>query len=194
MKPRPIVISFLEKLSKVIPKWKIVPAMDIVENGIKDPHHRQRVRDNPLCYKGKPRLLTGKELLAASNDIENNMDEVNLGFELKYEYLSLYLFIYLFGKISMPFLVVHGGDDIVTDASVSQLLYDRASSSDKTFKLYPGMWHAITYGEPIENINIVFSDIISWLNERSLVGDEILSEIEQKTSCDVQTNPPLKSD
>lgn len=94
----------------------------------------------------------------------------------------------------MPFLVVHGGDDIVTDASVSQLLYDRASSSDKTFKLYPGMWHAITYGEPIENINIVFSDIISWLNERSLVGDEILSEIEQKTSCDVQTNPPLKSD
>lgn len=164
MKPHPMVISFLEKLSKVIPKWKIIPIKDILEIGIKDPQHRQKVRDNPLCYKGKPRLLTGKELITVSIDIEKNLD-----------------------KVSMPFLVVHGGDDVVTDPSISQLLYDKASSSDKTFKLYPNMWHALTSGEPIENINTVFNDIISWLDERSPVGDAILSEMEQKASCDIQT-------
>lgn len=54
----------------------------------------------------------------------------------------------------------------MTDPSVSKLLYETASSSDKTFKLYSGMWHALTYGEFPENIDIVFSDIIRWLNEK----------------------------
>ncbi|XP_078444730.1 uncharacterized protein LOC144713877 [Wolffia australiana] len=98
---------------------------------------------NPYCYKGKPRLKTVYELLRASVDLERNLSQV-----------------------SLPFLVLHGSDDIVTDPSVSGILYESATSADKTFKLYAGMWHALTSGEPPESIDLVFSDIISWLNNR----------------------------
>jgi len=55
----------------------------------------------------------------------------------------------------------------VTDKSISKMLYEVASSSDKTFKLYPKMWHALLYGETNENSEIVFGDIINWLEDRA---------------------------
>lgn len=87
-------------------------------------------------------------------------------------------------EVSLPFLLVHGGDDKVTDPSVSKLLYESASSTDKTFKLYPGMWHSLTYGELPENIEIVFSDVVNWLDDRIAVGNSRL-EIEQKHGNDI---------
>lgn len=69
-------------------------------------------------------------------------------------------------QVTLPFLVLHGGDDIVTDPSVSKLLFEEASGRDKTFKLYPGMWHALTAELP-DDVELVYSDIISWLDERS---------------------------
>lgn len=66
--------------------------------------------------------------------------------------------------------MLHGEADTVTDPEVSRALYERASTTDKTIKLYPGMWHGLTAGEPDDNIEIVFSDIISWLDKHS--GDE----------------------
>lgn len=83
----------------------------------------------------------------------------------------------------MPFLVLHGGEDRVTDKAVSQLLYEVAASKDKTFKLYPGMWHGLLYGEPPSNIDIVFADIIGWLNERTAIGSSRI-EREQKSAED----------
>lgn len=84
----------------------------------------------------------------------------------------------------MPFLIVHGGADKVTDPSVSELLYKSAASKDKTLKLYPGMWHALTSGESPENIHAVFKDIIAWLNLRT----EGQSEMEQKAIHDHHGN------
>lgn len=71
----------------------------------------------------------------------------------------------------------------MTDKAVSQLLYEVAPSTDKTFKLYPGMWHGLLYGEPPSNIDIVFADIIGWLDERTTLGNSRL-EREQKNAED----------
>mmetsp|Transcript_26435 Transcript_26435/g.47972 ORF Transcript_26435/g.47972 Transcript_26435/m.47972 type:complete len:82 (-) Transcript_26435:190-435(-) len=65
-----------------------------------------------------------------------------------------------------PFLVQHGLADRVTDPMLSQALFDEASSKDKTIKLYEGMWHALTSGEPDENIDIVCSDSVEWILAR----------------------------
>ncbi|KAF8395054.1 hypothetical protein HHK36_018993 [Tetracentron sinense] len=169
LKPHPLVISILNKLCKIIPTWKIIPAQDLIDIAIKEPERREEVRSNPYCYKGRPRLKTGNELLFVSLDVEQNLHQV-----------------------SLPFIIVHGGDDKVTDPSVSKLLYESAStsSSDKTFKLYPSMWHALTSGEPLENINIVFADIIDWLEERAAIGNSRL-ENEQKAELDTQSQPFL---
>ncbi|KAL6592822.1 hypothetical protein ACP70R_049274 [Stipagrostis hirtigluma subsp. patula] len=147
MRPSPMVISILGTLSNVIPTWRIIPSGDIIERAIKCEEWREEVRNNPYCYKGRPRLKTGHELFMASLDIESNLD-----------------------KVTLPFIIVHGGDDAVTDPSVSEALYTEAKSKDKTFKLYPGMCHALTSGEPKENIDMVFSDIIKWLDERTSVS------------------------
>uniref|UniRef100_A0A0D9XYB4 Serine aminopeptidase S33 domain-containing protein n=1 Tax=Leersia perrieri TaxID=77586 RepID=A0A0D9XYB4_9ORYZ len=147
MKPRPIVITILSKLSNVIPTWKIIPSGDVIDRAIKSEEWREEVRNNPYCYKGRPRLKTGYELFMASLDIESTLD-----------------------KVTLPFIIVHGGDDAITDPSVSEELYTLAQSKDKTLKLYPGMCHALTSGEPASNIDIVFSDIIKWLDERVSVS------------------------
>ncbi|XP_062092737.1 caffeoylshikimate esterase-like [Humulus lupulus] len=161
MKPPPLVINILSKLSNIIPTWKIIPTNDIIDLAFKVPEVRQAVRANPYCYKGRPRLKTGYELLRVSTALEQKLNE-----------------------ISLPFLVLHGEDDRVTDKSVSKLLYETASSKDKTFKLYPKMWHGLLYGEPPENIDIVFSDIIGWLQQRTAFGNSRL-ENELKAQNDI---------
>jgi acylglycerol lipase len=98
----------------------------------------------------------------------------------------------MYMQVSLPFLIVHGGDDKVTDPSVSDLLYRSAVSQDKKLNLYPGMWHALTSGETPENIHTVFQDIISWLDQRSSTGSSVAvaadmsSEMEQKAKHDEQ--------
>ncbi|GJN28537.1 hypothetical protein PR202_gb16676 [Eleusine coracana subsp. coracana] len=147
MKPHPLVISILSKLSNVIPTWRIIPSEDIIDKAIKSEEWREEIRNNHYCYKGKPRLKTGHELFMASMDIESNLN-----------------------KVALLFIIVHGGDDAVTDPSVSEALYTLAESKDKTLKLYDGMSHALTSGEPKENIDMVFADIIKWLDERASVS------------------------
>lgn len=91
-------------------------------------------------------------------------------------------------QVRLPFLVTHGEEDIVTDPLVSKLLYEKASSTDKTLKLYPGMWHSLTYGELPENIDVVFSDIIGWLDQRVSMGNSRLEKL-QKNANDTLQSP-----
>lgn len=37
-----------------------------------------QIRENPYCYKGRPRLKTAHELLRVSTDLENNLDKVRI--------------------------------------------------------------------------------------------------------------------
>ncbi|KAJ4873971.1 alpha/beta-Hydrolases superfamily protein [Raphanus sativus] len=50
---------------------------------------------------------------------------------------------------------------------ITKALYEKASSRDKTLKLYPGMWHALTSAEPDYNVDLVFADIITWLDHQT---------------------------
>ncbi|GJW96232.1 caffeoylshikimate esterase-like protein [Tanacetum coccineum] len=160
MKPSPLMFNVLVQLIRFIPTWKIVPGQDLLEIAFRDPKIRQEIRDNPLCYKGRVRLQTAMELFKVTVDLEKRLKEVTL-----------------------PFFIAHGEDDKVTDPLTSKLLYDSAASTDKTFKLYPGMWHALTYGEFAENTDTVFADINSWINERIVKGNS-RHEREQKNKHD----------
>ncbi|XP_074589271.1 caffeoylshikimate esterase-like [Curcuma longa] len=160
MKPSPMVIKILTLLTRVIPTWRVIPTEDIIDKAVKNPEWREEIRNNPYCYKGKVRLQTGHELLRASLDTEVNLHQV-----------------------SLPFLVVHGDADTVTDPRLSQCLYESASSEDKTLKLYPGMWHALTSGESQEHIDLVFSDIVSWMDRRTELASSRM-EIELKGGHD----------
>lgn len=141
IRPSPVVIKILTALARVIPTWKLTPTPDIIDIAFRDPQVRNEVRSNPYTYKGRPRLQTSYQLYTVSTDLEKRLEEV-----------------------ALPFIVLHGEEDKVTDPSVSKILYESARSSDKTFKLYPGMWHSLSYGELPENLDTVFSDIALWLD------------------------------
>ncbi|XP_057535921.1 caffeoylshikimate esterase-like isoform X2 [Amaranthus tricolor] len=151
VKPHPVVINLLTRVEEIIPKWKIVPSKDVIDAAFKDPIKREEIRSNKLIYQEKPRLKTALEMLRTSISLEDSLSEVTL-----------------------PFFVLHGEADIVTDPEVSRALYEQASSVDKTIKLYPGMWHALTSGEPDDNVELVFSDIVAWLDKRSNLDNNTL--------------------
>ncbi|KAF5733800.1 caffeoylshikimate esterase-like [Tripterygium wilfordii] len=129
VKPGPVMQNILIKLCRIIPTWEIIATKDVVNLAFKVHSIREEIRANPYCYKWRPRLKTGYELLKISIELERNLD-----------------------KISAPFIVLHGEDDRLTDKAVSKQLFDVSASTDKSFKLYPEMWHGLLYGEPLENI------------------------------------------
>ncbi|KFK34769.1 hypothetical protein AALP_AA5G191300 [Arabis alpina] len=144
MKPSRMVIPLMNMVTNYIPSWKsFLSRPDIINLAFKLPQKRQEIRDNPNCYDGRPRIKTMSELYRVSIDLENRLHEV-----------------------TMPFIVLHGEDDKVTDKEASKLLYEVTSSNDKTLKLYPEMWHSLLFGEPLENSEIVFNDIVQWMETR----------------------------
>ncbi|XP_071928951.1 caffeoylshikimate esterase isoform X2 [Coffea arabica] len=130
-------------LSRVMPTAKLVPLKDLAELAFRELKKRKMADYNVICYSDQTRLKTAVELLKATRYIESQVD-----------------------KVASPMLILHGAADKVTDPQVSKFLYERASSKDKTLKLYEGAYHSILEGEPDDRILEVLSDIISWLDSR----------------------------
>ena len=68
-----------------------------------------------------------------------------------------------FPLFTLPLLIIHGTKDTVTRPEGSQEFYDRASSADKTLKLYEGYFH-----DPLNDIGkeAVMADIRAWIEQR----------------------------
>ncbi|XP_077236209.1 uncharacterized protein LOC143877834 isoform X2 [Tasmannia lanceolata] len=104
----------------------------------RDPEALVTKYSDPLVYTGSIRIRTGSEILRISSYLQQNL-----------------------GKITIPFLVLHGTADTVTDSEASQKLYEEASSTDKSIKLYEGFLHDLLFEPEREAIT---KDIIDWLN------------------------------
>ncbi|XP_030499966.2 caffeoylshikimate esterase [Cannabis sativa] len=144
MKPPLPILKILTLMSRVMPKAKLIPAKDLAELAFRDERKREMAVYNVICYSDRTRLRTAVELLDATSEIERRLEEV-----------------------SSPLLILHGAKDRVTDPQVSQFLYEKASSKDKTLKLYEEGYHCILEGEPDERILTVLKDITTWLDFRS---------------------------
>ncbi|MEI6620632.1 MAG: lysophospholipase [Actinomycetes bacterium] len=63
--------------------------------------------------------------------------------------------------LTLPILVMHGSDDVLSPADGGRMIEATVGSSDKTLKIYDGLWHEI-YNEPERDV--VIADLITWLN------------------------------
>ena len=106
----------------------------------RDPEALVAKYSDPLVYTGSLRVRTGYEILRITSYLQQNMN-----------------------RLRVPFLVLHGTDDTVTDPKASQKLYDEAASTDKTIKLFEGLLHDLLFEPEREAI---MDDIIQWLNCR----------------------------
>ncbi|XP_010559228.1 PREDICTED: caffeoylshikimate esterase-like [Tarenaya hassleriana] len=144
VKPPPLLLKALILMSTLFPKAKLFPKQDLDDLFFRDPMKRKTSGYNVISYDDRTRLRTAVELLNATRDIEMQADQV-----------------------SLPLLILHGAADKVTSPSASKFLYEKATSKDKTLKLYDGGFHCIMEGEYDDRIFAVISDIIDWLDAHS---------------------------
>lgn len=64
-------------------------------------------------------------------------------------------------EISLPILVIHGGNDMLCTPGGSEQLFSAFRSEDKTLKIYPSYFHEI-HNEP--GHTTVIEDILEWLD------------------------------
>ncbi|KAK4767079.1 hypothetical protein SAY86_014829 [Trapa natans] len=95
---------------------------------------------DPLVYTGSIRVRTGYEILRIATFLQQNA-----------------------ARLRVPFLVLHGTADTVTDPEGSLKLYEKASSADKTIRLLEGYLHDLLFEPEKEAIT---AEIIQWLNTR----------------------------
>ena len=105
-----------------------------------DPAIGEAFGNDPLNYHGKTRMRTAVEMTNAGADALKRASTLRL-----------------------PYLAMHGADDTLTSPHSTELFYERASSTDKTLKLWPDMKHEI-FNEVDGQTVIDF--MLTWLGER----------------------------
>jgi alpha-beta hydrolase superfamily lysophospholipase len=93
-----------------------------------------------VVYQGAGPARTAAQLLGAIEATQQHMEEV-----------------------TVPLLVLHGTRDLLTNPDGSRDLARRARATDKTLKLYEGLYHDLLH-EP-ERARVM-ADIVGWLAER----------------------------
>jgi alpha-beta hydrolase superfamily lysophospholipase len=140
-----LVEKFFFLLSDWFPRLPITPVPDLSRLCYRDAaFHAQEMKKNRLAFPLKPRLGTAKSLLTAQAWISENAH-----------------------KVSIPFLIVHGDNDLVTSSHMSLRFRDLAGSKDKDVEIVKGGYHILTgFGMEVEVSDFVFDRIINWINNR----------------------------
>jgi alpha-beta hydrolase superfamily lysophospholipase len=134
----PLQKVMLNTLSKVLPK---LPVLQLEANDVcHDPAVVEAYKNDPHVFTGKIRVRLITEILRTADRVLKNA-----------------------ANISLPMLILHGGDDKMASPSGSEKLYAGISSSDKTLKIYPGLYHEI-FLEP-EKLDI-YATIHTWLEQK----------------------------
>ncbi|KAI4365803.1 hypothetical protein MLD38_021760 [Melastoma candidum] len=130
------IVAFL------LPKHQISAANKPGMPVSRDPDALVAKYSDPLVYTGHIRVRTGYEILRIAAHIQQNTK-----------------------RLRVPFLVLHGTADSVTDPEGSVKLFEGASSADKTIRLLEGHVHDLLF-EPELDREAVAQDIIKWLTLR----------------------------
>ncbi|MDQ3539729.1 MAG: lysophospholipase [Chloroflexota bacterium] len=131
-------------LARLVPAGPLPRGRDDEDFLTTDPEVRRQFGMDPLTHHGATRLGTAAAMLRAGEDARRKLD-----------------------RIRLPLLAMHGANDTLTFPSGTRALYERASSADKTLKLWPGMKHEI-FNEP--DRREVVTSTLDWIDTR--IGDD----------------------
>jgi acylglycerol lipase len=125
-------------VSALLPKMGIATIEDSTIS--RDSSVVDAYNNDPLVYRGKIRARLGAELL-------NTFEKVLPAAE---------------PRIQIPVLIMHGGEDRLSNRQSSMTLYDSVGSTDKTIKIYNGFYHEILNDTGRDQ---VLNDIELWLRD-----------------------------
>lgn len=134
LEPGFLQMLLIRLLARITPQ---AGALQLDANGVsRDPAEVEAYVNDPLVHHGKMSARKLRELFAGMSTIQARASEITL-----------------------PMLMLHGGDDAMASPEGSRFLDSNISSKDKTLKIYPGLYHEI-FNEPEREQ--VFSDVLSW--------------------------------
>jgi alpha-beta hydrolase superfamily lysophospholipase len=107
----------------------------------RDPAVVEAARQDPLVYQPGAPIRTARELINATERTGEHFED-----------------------ITTPLLILHGTPDKLTASRGSEELYRRASSTDKTVKIYPTLAHDLIH-EPEKEM--VLREILEWVDARA---------------------------
>ena len=107
-------------------------------NGVsRDPSVVKAYVEDPLVHNGKTTARLAAEILQAMGSIPGKA-----------------------GRITLPILLLQGGADKLVDPAGGRMLFETVGSTDKTLKIYEGLYHEI-FNEPERDQ--VLGDMQGWL-------------------------------
>lgn len=131
----PMTITMGKILSSIAPKAGI---LRLDATGLShDPEVVKAYVNDPLVFHGKTPARLAAEMLKAMLRVTAEAE-----------------------KITLPFIALQGSADRLVNPGDAQLLYDKASSKDKSIKIYQGLYHEV-FNEPERAV--VLKDVETWL-------------------------------
>ena len=136
--PSLLQMLLIRFLSAVLPK---TGTLQLDASGVsRDPVEVERYRNDPLVHHGKISARMVAQMFKWMDHLQANA-----------------------GKMSLPMLLLHGGEDPMVTPEGSRFLHKHISSTDKTLKIYPGLYHEIFNEAERESI---FISVLDWCNLR----------------------------
>lgn len=135
----PDLISATKKVASIFPRLKVLELKDNLFS--RDPDTVKKNQNDPLISHENGPAKTAAELLDTLVFIQNNLE-----------------------KINKPFLDLHGTADQITNPEGSKMLYEKASSTDKTLKNYDGLYHDLLHEPEKDKVS---NDILEWFNKHN---------------------------
>jgi alpha-beta hydrolase superfamily lysophospholipase len=132
-------LAILKGVGHLAPHAHVLKLKD--QDFSRDPQVVERMKNDPLISKQGYEAQTVAELVRADERLKNE-----------------------FAQITLPILILHGTADRAAKPHGSQVFHDRASSKDKTLKLYDGYFHDLLNDVGKER---VMADITEWLRTRA---------------------------
>ena len=134
----PILIALSGLINRISPKLKVLK-LDIA--GVsRIPEEVEKYKSDPLVYQESIPTRTGYEIYQMMQFIQKNA-----------------------GDFALPFLLIHGDADRLTNPQGSAYLFEKAKSSDKTLKVFPGGFHELINDSDRVEVMQVISE---WVGKR----------------------------
>jgi acylglycerol lipase len=129
------VISFIARFFPKLKTVKLDP-----KSIARDTDTVEKYTNDPLVYHGGTKAGLAVALLRGINEVKTK-----------------------FGSFDYPVLIMHGGDDKITNIEGSKQLYTQSQSPDKTLKIWDGAYHEI-FNET--NRQEVIKTMTNWIEAR----------------------------
>lgn len=134
----PLLIKLSGVLGAVAPRMKTI-TLD-AESVSRDPEIVSSYKNDPHVYHGGIPARTGAELNKMTRYVQENLS-----------------------RLTVPCFLANGSADKLVDPGVSRFISDRCGSSDKTVRVYEGLYHEIL-NEPEKDQ--VMSEMLGWMKQR----------------------------